>query len=316
MLRGRAHSRISNVERSAGNAWGKDRARSSNPAGVLPRRRSLSPSVSSHAVRLWSVLASYTYGDRATDRPSRAQLAADVGWKSPRSVDTYLTELQDAGYLTIERRWRPDGGKSRNLYILEWERQNRTTSDRPADPHPVDSDVSAAQTHAQDPAHLEKEPTSEKEPPPAELEPSVGDTDRPCTDRPDALALYLPAEIDALVGILRCGLPDRLRLQLSTPTLRRRAEALAVAGWTEHALRSAVTSRGWDGAGCGAVVTGLTDLAAEAPVQPSEPKADPRAMTLRCRAEAARARSEAATPDSPARQQAREFAAELGRRRR
>ena len=68
------------------------------------------PSISSHAVRLWSVLASYTYGDQATDRPSRAQLASDVGWKSPRSVDTYLTELQDAGYLTVAaavatRRW-------------------------------------------------------------------------------------------------------------------------------------------------------------------------------------------------------------------
>ena len=75
------------------------------------------PALSSHAVRLWSVLASYTYGDRATDRPSRAQLAADVGWKSPRSVDGYLAELQDAGYLTVQRRWRPDGGKARNLYI-------------------------------------------------------------------------------------------------------------------------------------------------------------------------------------------------------
>ena len=137
------------------------------------------PAISSHAVRLWSVLASYTYGDQATDRPSRAQLAADVGWKSPRSVDTYLAELQDAGYLTVERRWRPDGGKARNLYILEWEPQDRPTSDGSDDPHPwmtlfpqlrpmrrilrmgvprdvgatVDNSVGAGQTHAQDPAH-------------------------------------------------------------------------------------------------------------------------------------------------------------------
>ena len=111
------------------------------------------PAISSHAVRLWSVLASYTYGDQATDRPSRSRLAADVGWKSSRSVDTYLAELQDAGYLTVQRRWRPDGGKARNLYILEWEPQDRSTSDGSEDPHPVDDSVSAAQTHAQNPAH-------------------------------------------------------------------------------------------------------------------------------------------------------------------
>ena len=74
------------------------------PFAMTPTSLLRNPSISSHAVRLWSVLASYTYGDQATDRPSRAQLASDVGWKSPRSVDTYLTELQDAGYLTVQRR--------------------------------------------------------------------------------------------------------------------------------------------------------------------------------------------------------------------
>ncbi len=259
------------------------------PFAMTPTSLLRNPSISSHAVRLWSVLASYTYGDQATDRPSRAQLASDVGWKSPRSVDTYLTELQDAGYLTIERRWRPDGGKARNLYILEWEPQVLSTSERAGGPGPLPlgDAVSAARTHAQNPAHgvacpgtheqdpahtheqlpahLGKEPTSKKEPPPADAQPEVGDPDRRWPVRPDALAPYRSAEIDALAGVLRCGLPDRLRLQLSTSTLRRRAEALAVAGWTEPALKSAVTGRGWDGAGCGAVVTWLTDLAAEAP---------------------------------------------------
>ena len=93
------------------------------PFAMTPTSLLRNPAVSSHAVRLWSVLASYTYGDQATDRPSRSRLAADVGWKSPRSVDTYLAELQDAGYLTVQRRWRPDGGKARNLYVLEWEPQ-------------------------------------------------------------------------------------------------------------------------------------------------------------------------------------------------
>ena len=80
------------------------------PFAMTPTSLLRNPSISSHAVRLWSVLASYTYGDQATDRPSRAQLASDVGWKSPRSVDTYLAELQAAGYLTVRRRWRPTEG--------------------------------------------------------------------------------------------------------------------------------------------------------------------------------------------------------------
>ena len=56
------------------------------------------------ALSLWSVLASYTYGDQATDRPSRSQLASDVGWKSIRSVDTYLAELQAAPGRRTRRR--------------------------------------------------------------------------------------------------------------------------------------------------------------------------------------------------------------------
>ena len=49
------------------------------PFAMTPTSLLRNPSVSSHAVRLWSVLASYTYGDQATDRPSRAQLASRCG---------------------------------------------------------------------------------------------------------------------------------------------------------------------------------------------------------------------------------------------
>ena len=45
-----------------------------------------------------------------------------------------------------------------------------------------------------------------------------------------------------------------------------------MAGWSEHDLTAAVTSRGWGGAECGDDVTWLTDLAADAPMQPPEPK--------------------------------------------
>ena len=46
------------------------------PFAMTPTSLLRNPSISSHAVRLWSVLASYTYGDQATDRPS--QVAARV----------------------------------------------------------------------------------------------------------------------------------------------------------------------------------------------------------------------------------------------
>src|SRR5664279_1086853 len=103
------------------------------PFAMTPTSLLRDPSISSHAVRLWSVLASYTYGDQATDRPSRSQLASDVGWKSIRSVETYLAELQAAGYLTVEHRWRTDRGQT--ISILEWE--PRADTIRPGGPRRV-----------------------------------------------------------------------------------------------------------------------------------------------------------------------------------
>src|SRR6478735_1573895 len=79
----------------------------------------------------------------ATDRPSRSQLASDVGWRSIRSVDTYLAELQRTGYLTVEHQWRSDRGQSRSLYTLEWEPREPTS---PASRVPVDDAISAGHT--------------------------------------------------------------------------------------------------------------------------------------------------------------------------
>jgi len=290
------------------------------PFAMTPTSLLRNPAISSHAVRLWSVLASYTYGDQATDRPSRSRLAADVGWKSSRSVDTYLAELQDAGYLTVQRRWRPDGGKARNLYILEWEPPDRSTSDGSEEPHPVDDSVSAAQTHAQDPAHtheqnpahLGKEPTTKKEQPPADRGRTAFRPDIPPTTGPATRAADPTAEPDALVRVIRDRLPERLRVQLGTATLRTKAQALAGVGWTEQALAMAITDREWNGAHGGAVIAWLTDLASMGP-WPTGPNQDSRTTTLRLRAEAARAKSAAAGPDSPARKQARQLVAQLGR---
>jgi hypothetical protein len=338
------------------------------PFAMTPTSLLRNPTVSSHAVRLWSVLASYTYGNHATDRPSRSQLASDVGWKSPRSVDTYLAELQNAGYLTVQQRWRLDGGKARNLYILEWETQGTSSAervDRPF-PLPVGDSVSAAQTHAQDsahggaaglgavvdnpvgaaqahaqdsaqgvtmpgtqeqdsapthaqnPAHLGEEPTTKKEPPP-----TVAPMDAPAgaegCDGPRRSVASTPAPdrsagVDPLVRTIRGCLPDRLGNQLTSSTLRAKAQALANAGWTQQGLASAVTARGWDGAGAGAVIAWLTGLAAQTRSSAAAPAEDSRTATLRRRADTARARAAAAGANSPARIQARELAARLAGR--
>jgi len=332
------------------------------PFAMTPTSLLRNPAVSSHAVRLWSVLASYTYGDHATDRPSRAQLAADVGWKSPRSVDGYLTELQDADYLTVQRRWRSDGGKARNLYVLEWDPPDRSTMDGTTEAHPVDNSVSAAQTHAQnpahggaqdgqamvdsqvgagqdhtqdpahgvttpgtpaqdsaraheqDPAHQGEEPTTKKQQPPTHPAPTTVRYPVPRTTGPTARAGDLAAQADTLIRVIRDRLPDRLRVQLSTATLRTRAQALASVGWTAQPLAAALTDRIWHGAHGGAVITWLTDLANVGPPRTTLNQ-DSRTTTLRLRTEAAQAKSAAAGPDSPARNQARELAAQLRRRR-
>lgn len=310
------------------------------------------PTISSRAVRLWSVLASYTYGDRATDRPSRSQLASDVGWKSVRSVDTYLAELQGTGYLTIQHQWRADRGQSRSLYILEWEPRSQKS---PACSEPVESPVCPAHTGEQDPArggtapvppisgkpvsadrdtaqcsargtadrgtpaqnparaspqdsaHLRKESTTKKELPPA----GSGQLERP---RSNQSPVNSSGPAEPLVRVIREGLPDRLHSQLANSTLTVRATLLARAGWTDTALAVAMTRRTWAGAGPGAVVTWLTDLAAVVPPRvPARPE-DARTATFRLRARDAADRLASAGPESRARQQARELAASLGKR--
>ncbi len=105
------------------------------------------PVMSAQAVRLWLVLSGFTYRtDEVRGDPTRAELAVKAGFKSVRSVDRYLRELTDGGWLTVEtRRRRFGGGKAPNLYVLEWERKPLPD---PADGKldPVDSAGSTAQS--------------------------------------------------------------------------------------------------------------------------------------------------------------------------
>ena len=326
------------------------------PFAMTPTSLLRDPSISSHAVRLWSVLASYTYGDQATDRPSRSQLASDVGWKSIRSVDTYLAELQRTGYLTVEHQWRTDRGQSRSLYVLEWEPRDPTI---PALPASVDNSISAGHTPAQNPArgapdpaaamvgnpvsagqtraqdsargvivggtpvqdsarapeqdsaHLGIERTTKKEQPPAGPLAGSGEPDGPRSTPPGTSS---PDPASGLTRVIRQNLPGRLRLQLANSTIKPRADALARAGWTEATLTTAITHRAWNGAGAGAVITWLDELATAVPPRPPAPPEDSRSATLRLRAQHAAERLASAAPESPSRQQVRELAAAFSRR--
>ena len=151
----------------------------------------------------------------------------------------------------------------------------------------VDNSVSAGQTPAQDSARgvvdggtpvqdsaggpvqdsapLGKERTTKKEQPPAGPLPGPGEPDGP---RLTPMTTNTPDPASELARVIRQNLPDRLRLQLANSTITPRAEALARAGWTETTLTPAITHRTWTGAGAGAVITWLTDLAANRATSP------------------------------------------------
>ena len=118
-----------------------------------------------------------------------------------------------------------------------------------------------------------------------------------------------PDPTSGLARAIRQNLPDRLRLQLANSTIKPRADALARAGWSEVTLTAAITGRTWVGAGAGAVITWLNDLAAAGPPRSAAQREDSRSATLRRRAQHAAERLASATPESPSRRLARELAA-------
>ena len=114
--------------------------------------------------------------------------------------------------------------------------------------------------------------------------------------------------------MLQLQLPERLRVQISTPVIRARADALVDANWTEQDLSAVTAERNSHGAGPGAVVTWLKDLASSKPVSRTRRPADSRARTLQLRADHARRKAAAAPSDSPARRAAVVLATRLRQR--
>ena len=81
----------------------------------------LESNISSSAIRLFAVMAA-KYADResGTLYPSRKQLAADIGAKSPRTIDKLLDELVGLGSLYIEHRQDASRSPTSNLYTLHF----------------------------------------------------------------------------------------------------------------------------------------------------------------------------------------------------
>lgn len=86
------------------------------------------PNLSDGAVRLWAILSG-AYADYSTGEayPARSTLAGLLG-VSVRSVTRYITQLEQAGWLTVEHRKTAAGDWAPNLYRLATLSTGRDTS--------------------------------------------------------------------------------------------------------------------------------------------------------------------------------------------
>ncbi len=76
------------------------------------------PGISAEAFRLWAIICSYT-GKERTAFPGVVTIAARLH-KSRRSIFNYLNELEAAGALQRQQRYRNDGGRTSTTYVLAW----------------------------------------------------------------------------------------------------------------------------------------------------------------------------------------------------
>jgi len=347
--------------------------RGRKPFAMIPTDLVRDPAISSSAVRLWTVLASYAYGSDVVTRPSRATLAQDCGYGSTRAVDLNLRQLERSGWLSIESTQRADGGRGNNRYVLEWEPRvpavipEPVVADRPSEatpattdhgvcagqppakisapgsPTPEDIDITAGQTpakisapgcHADTPpakniapgpakknAPLRERKQTKKQPPPAAGQcPGASASTEPLVvadpATTDATAVTAAAAA-ALATAIRAALPSPLGRQLGAGVVRDRCIPLAAAGWTSQQIGSATKARSWTGAGPGAVVRWVSDMASEKP--PAVEIVDRDAAVRRqlaSRRERQADMAAVATGPSAGRQEAVRLAAELALRSR
>lgn len=82
-------------------------------------REVLASDLDSSAKFLAIVIATYTSASQQTAFPTQAALAVDCSI-SPRSVRRLLGVLKEAGFITVERSFRKDGGKRASDITLGW----------------------------------------------------------------------------------------------------------------------------------------------------------------------------------------------------
>jgi hypothetical protein len=132
----------------------------------------------------------------------------------------------------------------------------------------------------------------------------------------DATAVTAAAAA-ALATAIRAALPSPLGRQLGAGVVRDRCIPLAAAGWTSQQIGSATKARSWTGAGPGAVVRWVSDMASEKP--PAVEIVDRDAAVRRqlaARRERQADMAAVATGPSAGRQEAVRLAAELALRSR
>jgi hypothetical protein len=343
--------------------------RGRKPFAMIPTDLVRDPAISSSAVRLWTVLASYAYGSDVVTRPSRATLAQDCGYGSTRAVDLNLRQLQRTGWLSIESTQRADGGRGNNRYVLEWEPrvpavipepvgadpaseatpatthngiaagQPPAKISAPGSPTHEDVDKTAGQTPAKisapgcradtppakniarGPAKIvaplrERKQTKNQPPPAADLCRTAAAERLVAADPATTQETSVAAAAD-LAAAIRAALPSPLGGQLGAGVVRDRCVPLVAAGWTSDQIASATRARSWTGAGPGAVVRWVSDMASEKP--PVAEILDREAALRRqlaSRREHQAAAAAVATGPSPGRQEAMRLAAELAARSR
>ena len=97
------------------------------PFAQIPDELICDTAVSAGAVRLWALLQRYANGGGIA-WPGQDTLAEHLG-VSERSIQNYIRELSQTGWLTVERTFR-SGRKAGNIYTVNWDRHDtqKTTS--------------------------------------------------------------------------------------------------------------------------------------------------------------------------------------------
>lgn len=73
---------------------------------------------SAQAVKLYAVLWGYADNDTREAWPSRARLAKDMGFSTPRGTDKYIAELEDIGALEVIRRREGDVNLPNRYHLI------------------------------------------------------------------------------------------------------------------------------------------------------------------------------------------------------